>query len=52
MKKHIRITTSRATVLWTNGGRGFSQEELEKAMKKLNNDCRVLTVEVIEVRGL
>lgn len=50
-EKYIQITTKRGLTIWTNGGIGFSQEEVEKVLKKLQVDDRVLTVEVIDRRG-
>ena len=48
--KYIRIKTSQTTVLFTNGGLGFSTAEVINALRKLSKDKRVLKVEVIGKR--
>lgn len=48
--KYIRIKTYQTTVLFTNGGLGFSPEEVINALNRLSKDKRVLKVEVIGKR--
>ena len=50
MNKYIQIKTIRGITLWTNGGLGFSPDEVITALKKLAKDRRVLKVEVIGMR--